>query len=38
MSSGKYKLKQQDKSIHLLEWPYFQILTASNAGEDSETK
>ena len=38
MSSGIYKLKQQDKSIHMLEWPNFQTLTASNVSEDSDTQ
>ena len=38
MSSGKYKLKQQDRSIHILEWPNFQTLTVSNASEDSDTQ
>lgn len=33
MSSGEYKLKQQDPTTHLLEWPQSGTLTAQNADE-----
>ena len=36
MSSGKWELKQQDTTTHLLEWPKSATLTAPNAGEDVE--
>ena len=36
MSLGKCKLKQQDTTTHLLEWPKSVTLTTPNAGEDVE--
>ena len=34
MSSGKCKIKQQDTTLHQLEWPKFLTLTMPNADED----
>ena len=38
MSSGKYKLKQWDNTLHLLEWPRSRTLTPSKAGKDGQQK
>ena len=36
MSSDRCKLKQQDTTTHLLEWPKSGTLPTPNAGEDVE--
>lgn len=38
MSSGKWKLKQQNFITHLLEWPKSATLTTSNVNETEETE
>ena len=35
-SLGNHKLKCQDTTAHLLDWPKSKTMTTSNAGEDVE--
>ena len=36
MSSGKGKLKQQDTTTRLVEWPKFRTLMTADTGKDVE--